>query len=86
MSFDSLQQHRKDLRPGVQRVLAMQLASAAAVWDVIEAESCMAFISAAAHSKTGSSAIRQGFYDNVYLTIIKDIEANPTHLTLNPKP
>jgi hypothetical protein len=85
MSFDSLQQHRKDLRPGVQRVLAMQLASAAAVWDVIEAESCMAFISAAAHSKTGSSAIRQ-VYDNVYLAIIKDIEANPTHLTLNPKP
>ena len=63
------------IRPGVKRVEAMQLASASAVLDVIEAESCMAFISEAAHSKTGSGAIRR-VYDDVYMAIIKDIEAN----------
>ena len=79
--YKSLQAHRKALRPGLQRVLAMQLPSSAAVLDVIEAESCMAFISEAAHTKTGNSVIRR-VYDDVHLLIIKDIEANPSPLTM----
>ena len=79
--YDSLQAHRKDFQPGLQRVLAMQLVSAAAVLDVIEAESCMAFISAAAHSKTGSSVIRR-VYEDVHLLIIKHLETNPSPMTM----
>jgi hypothetical protein len=81
--YVSLQAHRKDLQPGLQRVFAMQLASVAAVLDVIEAESCMAFISesAAAHSKTGSGVIRQVYY-NVHISIIQDLEANPSPMTM----
>ena len=79
--YNSLQAHRKALRPGLQRVLAMQLPSSAAVLDVIEAESCMAFISEAAHTKTGNSVIRQ-VYADVHLLIIKDVEANPSPLTM----
>ena len=61
--YDSLQAHWKALRPGLQRVLAMQLASSAAVLDVIEAESCMAFISAAAHAKT-TCECKETFYES----------------------
>ena len=41
----------------------------------------MAFISAAAHSKTGSGVIRR-VYDNVHISIFKDLEANPSPMTM----